>query len=455
MKSFVYTLFLITLVSVPAVSFGQSPAPAKSESGNGATLSAATLYQDANSYLHRRYVEFNKQNLPYDPKLEEKVKQEQKDLAVKNAAVLAAREPLAGEDLYYLGMLHHLANNSEAALKAMRRYLSDASGSKAQEARAVVVVHALRQDLLAEAQSATERYEKSEPVSVQELYGMHTLLTDYHFKRKQFAEVIVHARKMMDIAQRASQAKQVENLKRDEWLFKGGSFLAQAQSQSNDQKAALETLRELRRLSVTLPSGNLYRMVRLRLSGIDKTGESANSLETETVTNAPAPELKLPVEWIGREATTLAQLKGKVVLLDFWAPWCGPCRVTLPQLQRWHEAYADKGLVILGLTNYSGNVDGKDLTRKEELAYLEDFRKRNRLSYGIGVTSTTVNDAAYGVVSIPMSFLVDRQGNMRFVSVGANEQELAGLGRMIKRLIDEPARGPATSTAAVPLDVKK
>src|SRR5437764_13547898 len=64
---------------------------------------AQALYEDANGYLGRRYQEFNKQKLPYDPKLEAQTRKEQQQLAVKNAGILKARSHLSNEDLYYLG----------------------------------------------------------------------------------------------------------------------------------------------------------------------------------------------------------------------------------------------------------------------------------------------------------------------------------------------------------------
>jgi hypothetical protein len=97
--------------------------------------------------------------------------------------------------------------------------------------------------------------------------------------------------------------------------------------------------------------------------------------------------------------------------------------------------------VILGLTNYYGQVNGQRLTPGEELAYLREFKKRNRLAYGFVVADTHANDLNYGVFSIPMSFLIDRQGVVRFIASGADESEITALGQMIKKLMDEPFNG--------------
>ena len=156
------------------------------------------------------------------------------------------------------------------------------------------------------------------------------------------------------------------------------------------------------------------------------------------------PEI-VATQWIDQAPVKLSELRGQVVLLDFWAPWCGPCRYTFPKLQRWHESYKNKGLVILGLTNYSGDIDGRRATPGEELAYLRTFKKQNRLPYGFVVADSSVNDLNYGVFSIPMSFLIDRRGNVRFIAMGAGEQEIAALGKMIEKVMGEPLT-PETDT---------
>ena len=96
----IVTGFWLLLVMIPVhaqSANGQEPVAVKNEE-----LSAERLYQDANRYLDLRYEEFNKKNLPYDPQLEAKTRQEQRDLAIKNATTLQNRKSLKPEDMEHL-----------------------------------------------------------------------------------------------------------------------------------------------------------------------------------------------------------------------------------------------------------------------------------------------------------------------------------------------------------------
>ena len=399
---------------------------------------AQSLYEEANSYASKKFQEFYRRDLPYDARLEAKIRQEQLALASRYARLLESRSTLLTNDFYYAGLLEHIAGNSDKALDYISRFLKTGpEGLSAQTARTVFVVHAVKKDSTREAEKVVEIYKQHEPQNYEELFGMERLLCEAFKKAKAYDRVAVHARGMMRTAQLASAAKKIGNPKRDEMFMAAASLLAEAHEESGRKPKAVRALEELRQLAINLPSGNLYRLASRRLAVMDPIGEMRKSLPEPAGESSP-PEI-IAAQWIEQKPVKLPDLIGQVVLLDFWAPWCGPCRFTLPRLQRWHETYKGQGLVILGLTGYSGEAEGKQLTKEEELAYLRDFKKRNRLPYGFVVADSSINDVNYGVSSIPMSFLIDRRGAIRFISVGATEDEISALGTMIKKLLDEPA----------------
>src|SRR5207249_5249061 len=100
------------------------------------------------------------------------------------------------------------------------------------------------------------------------------------------------------------------------------------------------------------------------------------------------------------------------------------------------------GLTILGITDFEGQAEGKALTPAQELDYLRDFKKKFSLPYGFAIASVPDNKLNYGVSSFPTTFLIDRRGVLRFISIGSSELEAAALNKMIERLIKEPATAP-------------
>jgi thiol-disulfide isomerase/thioredoxin len=441
------------------------PPVTKDSSSTPEKRPAQVLFEEARSYVDKKFAEFNKQKIAYDQKLETKTKQEQKELAAKYAAALQARKALAHPDVYYLGMLHHLAGNGDGALEAMRNYLAEEvagsqrrnawspaehpgsgarpagllpSGQNAQLARAVVVLYATRKNLIPEAERAVADYSQTQPQDLTEWFGMETLIAEAFQKAKDYQSVSKHAQEMVKVAKLVASRKAANAFRRDDMLFKAVSFLAEADVQLNKKDEAIAVVTELRKVALSLPSGNLLRLANIRLAGLDRTIDPRRIFDEATPAAAAAlPEI-VATQWIDQAPVKLSDLRGRVVLLDFWAPWCGPCRYTFPRLQRWHESYKNEGLVILGLTNYSGDINGRRATHGEELAYLQTFKKQNHLPYGFVVADSSVNDFNYGVFSIPMSFLIDRRGNVRFIAMGANEQEITALGKMIEKVMGEP-----------------
>jgi thiol-disulfide isomerase/thioredoxin len=345
-------------------------------------------------------------------------------------------------------MLYHRAGNGDAALETMRRYLAgEAAGENAQLARAVVVLYTTRKNLIPDAERAVAAYAQNQPQNLTEWFGMETLIAEALQKTKDYAGMLRHAQAMHEVAKLVMSAKAANAFRRDDMLFKSVSFISEANVQLNRKDEAIAAVTELRKLALSLPSANLLRLASIRLAGLVPTIDLRGIFdELGSAGTSSLPEI-VATQWIDQSPVRLSDLRGQVVLLDFWAPWCGPCRYTFPKLQRWHEAYKNKGLVILGLTNYSGDIDGRRATHPEELAYLRTFKKQNHLPYGFVVADSSVNDMNYGVFSIPMSFLIDRRGNVRFIAMGANEQEIAALGKMIEKVVDEPTPADTHATA--------
>lgn len=115
-------------------------------------------------------------------------------------------------------------------------------------------------------------------------------------------------------------------------------------------------------------------------------------------------------------ASTLAlgQLKGKVVILDFWATWCGPCRMELPYLAKLYNTYHSKGLEMIGLSVEIN--DGKPMD------YFRQFISANGLNYPIGLASMDTM-RSYGIQPIPTTFFLDKKGRVALSFVGVHPEE--------------------------------
>jgi thiol-disulfide isomerase/thioredoxin len=167
----------------------------------------------------------------------------------------------------------------------------------------------------------------------------------------------------------------------------------------------------------------------------------------------PAPEIAGDFALNGKPVK-LADLKGKVVLLDFWAVWCGPCIRTFPHLKAWNQEYKDKGLEIVGVTLYNceaGRNYGFDkatgkltraakVSKEDEQELLKDFAQHHKLQHRLmAMSAADWNKVfkAYMGKGIPMAVVIDRQGNVRMVKVGSGEANAKALEGKIRELLDE------------------
>ncbi len=133
--------------------------------------------------------------------------------------------------------------------------------------------------------------------------------------------------------------------------------------------------------------------------------------EPEKDLKVPAPPIPPGLQWFNSQPLTMEQLRGKVVLIDFWEYTCVNCIRTFPYLREWHEKYKEKGLVIIG-------VHTPEFKFAKKAANVEKGAKE------FGLTWPLINDAdfvvwrAYGNRYWPAKYLLDHEGNVRYYHFG-------------------------------------
>ena len=105
----------------------------------------------------------------------------------------------------------------------------------------------------------------------------------------------------------------------------------------------------------------------------------------------------------GGRKVSLSDFRDRVVLLDFWATWCAPCRASMPRVERLHQRFGSRGLQVIGV-----NIEGKS---DEVLEYIDDGGYSFLFLFDGGNWRSNIS-RAYGVTSIPRSYLIDRHGQI-------------------------------------------
>ncbi len=135
-------------------------------------------------------------------------------------------------------------------------------------------------------------------------------------------------------------------------------------------------------------------------------------------TGGPAPDFTLQIfDELGGGEITLSEQRGKVVVINFWASWCGPCRVEAPALQQVWEAYQDSGEVLFLGVDYVDNT-------QDALAYIEEFG----ITYPNGPDLGTRISDAYHIQGVPETFVIGRDGNVfQFIYAGVTARTLSNI----------------------------
>lgn len=155
---------------------------------------------------------------------------------------------------------------------------------------------------------------------------------------------------------------------------------------------------------------------------MDKVGAFAPALDGLTTVSGAVPH-------------GLAELRGRVVVLDFWATWCTACRMATPKLSEWQAKYGAQGLSVLGITD-------------DPVRAVSEGMASFGIRYPVATDESGRTQRAYGVRSLPTVFVIDKRGTIREVAVGFDPGREARLESLIEKLLAEPA--PASSAANGP-----
>lgn len=155
-----------------------------------------------------------------------------------------------------------------------------------------------------------------------------------------------------------------------------------------------------------------------------------------------APELTGLTNWINSPPLQLSQLKGKVVLIDFWTYSCINCLRTLPNIEKWYQTYADKGFVVIG-------VHTPEFAFEHVPSNVQAAVKAHGLTYPVALDNNYGTWNAFNNNSWPADYLIDKNGNVREVHLGEGDYNKSE--QAIQSLLGD--KGPLqTPSASVPFN---
>jgi thiol-disulfide isomerase/thioredoxin len=128
----------------------------------------------------------------------------------------------------------------------------------------------------------------------------------------------------------------------------------------------------------------------------------------------------------GSFPASIGAMRGRVVLLDFWATWCAPCRIAIPKLDALQARFGAQGLSVLGVST----EDAQDVAT---------FTQHMGMRYGIAADKHGATTRSYGVASLPTLIVIDKRGVVRDVAIGFDPGSDARLEATVRTLLAEPA----------------
>ena len=138
-------------------------------------------------------------------------------------------------------------------------------------------------------------------------------------------------------------------------------------------------------------------------NALELTPEQKKQIEALTEDVLMAPDFEL--NSVDNKKYKLSDLRGKVVVLNFWATWCGPCRMEIPDFNELYLKHKDEGLIILGIST--------DDTKVGLLNFLKAYKMEYPVLYGSSRQITEISNEYGGIMALPTSIIIDRNGEIK------------------------------------------